>query len=167
MSQVTLSLSPLTRESFSPYGEVIEISSSNHCLPINYGQTVRHHGLAKVDVESNGGFPIISMFQSKKTELPFRLRVMERHPLGSQAIIPLGNHPYAVIVAEGSTFTPSNMRAFLAEPGQGVNIFKGVWHHFNLSLEGDGSFVVVDREGQGDNCEEVGLPLDMKYFLVE
>ena len=84
--------------------------------------------------------------------------MLERHPLGSQAFLPLGERPYLVVVAPpGAPPSPASVRAFLAAPGQGVNYAPGVWHHPLLALDAVSDFWVIDRAGPGDNCEEITL----------
>ena len=45
----TLTLQPLTRAAFEPFGDVIELDGAQH-FPINGGTTERFHDLARVDV---------------------------------------------------------------------------------------------------------------------
>ncbi|TDA86513.1 ureidoglycolate lyase, partial [Halomonas marinisediminis] len=93
--------------------------------------------------ESDGA-PIISLFRSTPLAQPISLRIMERHPLGSQAFYPLSPRPYLVVVAPPGDFDADKVKAFLAQPGQGVNYHKGVWHHFCLALEDVSDFLVID-----------------------
>ena len=83
--------------------------------------------------------------------------MFERHPLGSQSFVPLSGRPYLVAVAPAGDFDPAKIRLFRAEGHQGVHYRKGVWHHFLLVLDDDSDFLVIDRAGPGDNCEEVEL----------
>ena len=92
MADIQLTLEPLSREAFAPFGDVIEISDDNTVIPINYGLTERHHDLANVDVGDDGKV-IISLFRTQAATLPFRVEVMERHPQGSQAFIALSGIP--------------------------------------------------------------------------
>ena len=146
---------PLTAEAFAPFGSVIEASDEAVRLDINQGHAVRYDRLAEVDAADGGGAAAISLFRARPlAELV--LRVFERHPLGSQTFVPLSGRPYLVAVAPAGAFDPSAIRLFRAEPHQGVHYRKGVWHHFLLVLE-ESEFLVVDRTGPGDNCEEVEL----------
>lgn len=146
---------PLTAEAFAPFGSVIEASDAAVRLDINQGHAVRYDALAKVDVAGGGGFPVVSLFRAKPlAELV--LRSFERHPLGSQTFVPLGGGPYLVAVAPAGGFRAEAVRLFRAEGRQGVHYRKGVWHHFLLVLA-ESDFLVVDRAGPGDNCEEVVL----------
>lgn len=146
---------PLTAEAFAPYGEVLEPANAAEVRVINYGNTQRFHQLAGVEVGEGQG--LISIFRSNPLPRPIPLKVMEVHPLGSQAFMPLSPRPYLVVVAGHGEFDPANLRVFLAAPGQGVNYHKGCWHHYSLALEETSDFLVVDRDGPGNNCLEVFL----------
>jgi ureidoglycolate lyase len=143
----------LTREAFAPFGDVIDLDGAQH-FPINEGTTERYHDLANVDVYDQGGRPLINVFRGQPRRLPFEVKMVERHPLGSQAFIPLDQRPYAVIVAQGAEPHPDGLRAFITRGWQGVNYAKGVWHHPLIALETVSDFVVVDRGGEGHNLQE-------------
>ncbi|HYE28478.1 MAG TPA: ureidoglycolate lyase [Allosphingosinicella sp.] len=146
---------PLTAEAFAPFGSVIEASDEAVKLDINQGHAIRYDHLAEVDAADGGGVPVISLFRARPlAELV--LRSFERHPLGSQTFVPLSGRPYLVAVAPAGPFDPTRIRLFRAEPHQGVHYRKGVWHHFLLVLA-ESDFLVIDRAGPGDNCEEVEL----------
>ena len=81
--------------------------------------------------------------------------------MGSQAFVMLKGNPYVVIVAEAGDFDYTRLRAFLAMPNQGVNYHKGTWHHYCLGLNSINEFVVIDRGGEGPNCDEVEIPADL------
>ncbi|MDB5433186.1 MAG: ureidoglycolate lyase [Caulobacter sp.] len=149
----TLTPQPLTPEAFAPFGEVI-FADPAKAMDINYGNTVRFNDLARVAVD--GGHAIVSLFRSIPLE-PLELKIMERHPLGSQAFMPLNGRPYLVVVAPPGDLDPDKVQAFLAGPNQGVNYAPGVWHHFLLALGEVSDFLVIDREGPEDNCDEVEL----------
>lgn len=147
---------PLTAEIFAPFGDVIEASDRVRRIPINYGCTTRFHDLARLDVGEGGGHAIVSLFRAQPLSPPL-LKVFERHPLGSQAFVPLQGRPYLVAVAPAGAWDPAGVQVFRAEPSQGVNYRKGVWHHFLLALEAQSDFLVIDRDGPGDNLDEVDL----------
>lgn len=160
-----LKVRPLTRQAFAPFGDVIETRGARH-FPINNGTTERFHDLASVDVADGEGRPLISIFRGQPFELPIPIRMVERHPLGSQAFIPVSRLPYIVVVAdEECDGQPGKPLAFLADGTQGVNYAKGVWHHPLLSLQRESEFVVVDRGGQGANLEEFNY--DPDEWLIE
>jgi ureidoglycolate lyase len=147
---------PLTAEAFTAFGSVIEAGDSAVKLEINQGHAVRYDRLAEIEVADGGGTGAISLFRAKPLgELV--LKGFERHPLGSQTFVPLSGRPYLVAVAPAGAFDPASIRLFRAEGHQGVHYRKAVWHHFLLVLE-ECDFLVVDRAGPGDNCEEVELP---------
>lgn len=146
---------PLTAEAFAPFGSVIEASDAAVKIDINQGHAVRYDALAQVDVVDGGGEAVISLFRAKPLG-ELGLKMFERHPLGSQSFVPLGGRPYLVAVAPAGDFDVDAVRLFRAEGHQGVHYRKGTWHHFLLVLEGS-DFLVVDRAGPGENCEEVEL----------
>ncbi len=147
---------PLTAEAFAPFGSVIEASDAAVKLDINRGHATRYDQLAEIDAADGGGTGVISLFRARPLGEPV-LRAFERHPLGSQSFVPLSGRPYLVAVAPAGDFDPAKIRLFRAEAHQGVHYRKGVWHHFLLVFEAGSEFLVVDRAGPGDNCEEVEL----------
>ncbi|WP_250454250.1 ureidoglycolate lyase [Caballeronia sp. ATUFL_M2_KS44] len=154
----SLTLEPLTREAFAPFGDVIALEGARH-FPINAGTTERFHDLANVDIGfESGGRPLINVFRGQPRAQPVVITMMERHPLGSQAFVPLGDVRYLVVVAPAGEFDAANMRAFYVRGWQGVNYARGVWHHPLIVLDTPGDFIVVDRGGEQPNCDEIALP---------
>ena len=146
-----LAVEALSAHAFAAFGEVISPQQARKVYPINQGTSLRYHDIARVDVGDQAGRPLISIFRAEPRVLPFEVKMLERHPLGSQAFVPLSPAlRYLVVVAEHTDSAP---RAFLASAGQGVNFAKNVWHHPLLALDGGGDFLVVDRGGDGANCE--------------
>lgn len=145
---------PLTAAAFAPFGDVIEAGPGVPSFPINAGNTLRFHDLARIEPGPEGR-AILSIFRGQARAIPFPVEMMERHPLASQAFVPLAPRPYLVVVAPpGPAPTGADLKAFLAAPGQGVNYAPGVWHHPLLALEAESDFLVVDRAGPGANCDE-------------
>lgn len=156
-SERLLAVEPLTREAFSTFGDVIEASEWAHHFTINAGNTERYHDLAEIEPGADGRV-IVSIFRGLPRSLPFRIEMMERHPLASQAFIPMSGRPYLVVVApKGIAPGAGDLRAFIARADQGVNYAPGVWHHPLLALGAISDFIVVDRAGPGNNCEEIKL----------
>jgi ureidoglycolate lyase len=141
---------PLTAEAFAPFGAVIEASGASET--INYGATRKFAGRAHI-----AGDAAVHVYRSTPPSFPFALTVMENHPLGSQMFMPLGTRRYLVVVAPKGAFDADAIVAFVAGPGQGVNLAAGTWHHYNLALDGVSDFLVVDRDGPGENLEEIAL----------
>jgi len=148
---------PLTKEAFTAFGDVIEANLEANNFAINDGFTQRYHDLAKVDVNDNNGHVLINIFRSTPLDQPIAIKMMERHPKGSQAFIPMGTNDYLVVVAPAGEFDVNNIEVFIAKSNQGVNYHKGTWHHFCLALGGESDFLVVDRGGEGDNCDVLEL----------
>jgi ureidoglycolate lyase len=158
MSEILLRATPLTVENFRPFGDVIEIEGRDW-RSINEGTAQRFDDLAQVDVLEDGGRPLISIFKALPRSLPLRVRALERHPLSSQAFYPLETRPFLVVVAEdGPLLTPERVRVFLSSGTQGVNYRRNTWHHSLIALDAPARFLVIDRGGPEENCEEV--PVD-------
>lgn len=155
---------PLTREAFRPFGDVIEMEGSAH-YTINQGFTERFNDLAAVDVVAEGGSTNVSLFLGQPRPSPIEIRLMERHPLGSQIFIPLQDRPWLVLVA-ADVHDFESYRAFAASGRQGVNYAPNVWHHPLLVLDADSRFAVIDRKGPGNNLEEVWFAEDFVFALT-
>jgi ureidoglycolate lyase len=152
MSRI-LAVEPLTIEAFEPFGDVIEPDNAREIRLINGGTTTRFHDLAPVDVAAGGGHPLISIFRGKPFAFPVAITMMERHPLGSQAFMPLSDRPYLIAVAPDENGRPGTPRLFLGR-ARGIAYRRDTWHHPLLALEAVSDFLVVDRGGDGVNLEE-------------
>ncbi|WP_112312057.1 ureidoglycolate lyase [Pseudogemmobacter bohemicus] len=147
---------PLTAEAFAPFGEVIEATGPFRL--INDGLCQRHHDRARLDFGTDTtppGRAGISVFSATPRALPYEFDLIERHPDGSQAFLPLSEHPFLVIVSDGPDAVP---RAFLTNGAQGVNLHRGIWHGVLTPLSPPGLFAVVDRIGESRNLEEYRYP---------
>ncbi len=151
----TIRPEPLTAHAFAPFGDVLEAAGPPDRM-INEGLCARFHDRARLDF-GPGGRPGLSIFRAEPRTLPYRLDLLERHPEGSQAFIPMSEHPFLVIVAPDDNGTPGRPRAFLSAPHQGINFHRGVWHGVLTPLHRPGLFAVVDRIGQTPNLEEYRL----------
>jgi ureidoglycolate lyase len=148
-----LPVEPLTRQAFAPFGQVLETAGAEHFL-INEGTTTRFHALAAAEVGAEGR-AIISIFRGTRRPDPIRIAMLERHPLGSQAFMPLAAHDWLVVVAEQAQ--AEALRCFRASGAQGVQYRTNVWHHPLLVLAPEHDFLIVDRQGPGTNLEEIRL----------
>lgn len=152
-----LDAQPLTAEAFSDFGDVIA-RCDDRSFPINSGRTQRHHDLAKVEALGDEARVLVSIFVSQPVTLPLELTFLERHPQGSQAFMPLNGERFLIVVAPpGDTIDPGDVRAFVTDGRQGVNYKAGTWHAIQSVLETEGEFLVVDRGGAGNNCEEYNI----------
>ncbi|MEM1005731.1 MAG: ureidoglycolate lyase [Pseudomonadota bacterium] len=152
----------LTAQAFAPFGDVIEATGVADKI-INQGQCKRFHDRA--DLEFSDGRGGISLFSANPRGLPYRLEMVERHPDGSQAFIPMTYQPFLVVVATDDSGRPGQVRAFQTVPGQAVNYHQGIWHGVLTPLHAPGLFAVVDRIGDGANLEEFWF--DDPYEVVE
>ncbi len=152
-----LKVKPLTKQAFAPFGDVIEIDGAERRL-INNGTTERFHDLARVEAAGTQARVLVNIFRGQPFKAPIDIAMMERHPYGSQAFIPLQQRPFLVVVAEDANGTPAAPHVYLARGHQGVNYGRNVWHHPLLSLDAVSDFLVVDRYGREDNLEEYFFP---------
>jgi ureidoglycolate lyase len=159
----TIVAEPLTREAFAPFGQVIELDGAHH-YPINGGMAERYHDLAKIELGGPDPRPLLSIFRGNPYTLPLTLKLVERHPLGSQAFYPLSPRPFLVVAALDERGAPATPRAFLTGPGQGVNIAMNTWHGVLTPLDEPADFLIVDRGGEGNNLEE--FVFDQPYTVV-
>ena len=161
-----IEIEPLTRGAFAPFGEVIETDGAERRL-INEATAERFHALAHADVNAEGGRAILSLFRASRRQFPFPVRMLERHPLGSQAFHPLSDHHWLVVVGLGHDRPdPDSIRCLRATGRQGVNYARNAWHHPVLVLEPSQDFIVVDREGPGGNLQECWLERAAEQRLI-
>jgi ureidoglycolate lyase len=161
----SLNIKPLTGEGFAPFGDVIEMEG-HQSSPMNYGMAERYHALAEVETLGDDARAIISLVKSSQYALPHTVDIMERHPQGSQAFIPLNETPFIVIVAPADNeLNPSAIQAFRSNGKQGINYHRGVWHCPLLTPFAQMNFILVERAGSGNNCDEVGLDAEQQYLL--
>jgi ureidoglycolate lyase len=153
---MTLKTEALTRETFAPFGDVLDAKGDYDKL-INQGLCQRFHDRAKLDFAD--GRAGISVFHAQCRTLPYTLTLLERHPDGSQAFIPMSEDPFLVITAPDVGGQPGQPRAFITAPGQAINLHRGIWHGVLTPISGNGLFAVIDRIGSGTNLEEYLLPV--------
>lgn len=144
---------PLTRAAFQPFGEVLE-TAGRESAAINQGYAQKFADLARVETPA-GRQAQLSVYRSQPVSLPFLLQELECHPLASQAFFPLHSRPFPVVVAPaGEPPRPTAVRVFMTNGRQGVNLHPGVWHHWQLSLDRESDYLVIDCEGAGANLRQ-------------
>ena len=158
----------ITRENFSAYGDLI---SANAIKPmdINAGYAKRFHDLAKINTSKDKGETIVSIFSALKRSFPMKIDMMEKHPLGSQAFVPMKETIFLSFVAPpGDVPKINKIQSFIIPPKMGINYKPGIWHFPLISTE-DTNFLVIDRKGSGENLtihkfekEEIILEYDKK-----
>lgn len=152
---------PISQVAFAPFGDLIDCSGAPDKI-INQGLCGRYHDRA--DLDFTDGTAGISLFQAELRVLPLKLEMVERHPQGSQAFIPMSMDGFVVIVAQDMSGKPARPLAFQTEPGQVINFHKNTWHGVLTPISGAGLFAVVDRIGTGDNLQEYWF--DAPYEVV-
>jgi len=152
----TIRAEPLTGEAFAEFGDVIEANGSPNFM-INEGRCGRFHDLARPELADETGHVSLSVGKSDAVDLPLILDLMERHPLGSQAFIPMEGTQFVVIVAPDDGGVPGTPRAFRTSGTQGIQYRANCWHGVLAPLTGPSDFLIVDRVGTGENLEEYRL----------
>ena len=145
---------PLTRGAFGAFGDVIDAASAATRYPINGGKAERYHALARPEATGTDGHVLISIVRGTPYDFPMTLTMVERHPFGSQAFVPLSPRPFLVVVCPDQRGIPGQPHAFITRAGQGVNYRRNVWHGVLTPIGEDQDFLVVDRGGEGPNLEE-------------
>jgi len=144
-------IQPLTKDAFAPFGDVLDTAGTPDKV-INQGKCGRYHDRATLDF--NSGRAGISLFKAEPRSLPLSLQMVERHPDGSQAFIPMSEHGFLIVVAPDNDGVPGTPIAFESAAGQSINFHRGTWHGVLTPLSEPGLFAVVDRIGTGANLEE-------------
>ena len=148
--KITIRPVKITRKNFSKFGELID-TTKRKPLIINNGYAKRFHDLGKINTSSKKGNPIISIFSAKKRIFPMKIDMMEKHPLGSQAFIPMEKTTFIVFVApKGKKPDVNKIKSFIIPKQTGINYKPGIWH-FPLISNKNMNFLVIDRKGRGNN----------------
>ena len=157
---------PLTRAAFAPFGDVIDTEGGEH-FKINGGKCVRHHALATAEATGDNARVVLNLFKATPYDFPLKLTMVERHPFGSQAFVPLSPRPFLVVVSADENGRPGTPNAFLTAPGQGVNYKRNLWHGVLTPIGEKQDFLVVDRAGDGVNLEEFFFETPYEIRLPE
>ncbi len=140
----------ITKDNFSSFGDIISTKDVKP-IDINEGYAKRFDNLADIDISNDNGKAIVSIFSALKRNFPMKIDMMEKHPLGSQAFIPMKETTFLVLVApQGDKPDIKMIKSFIVPPGIGINYKPGIWH-FPLISTVDMNFLVVDRKGPGNN----------------
>ena len=140
----------INRSNFSDYGDLISASDINP-IDINAGYAKRFDNLANLNTSKDGGKAIVSIFSALKRKFPMKIDMMEKHPLGSQAFIPMKETTFLCFVAPpGDSPDINKIQSFIIPPKNGINYKPGIWHFPLISTE-DTNFLVIDRKGNGEN----------------
>ena len=150
-----MKIETLTKEAFAPFGDVVEIEGAQH-YTINQGFAERFNNIANIDVNTEGGEVNVSIFTAIPRPTPIEIKLMERHPLGTQLFYPLQNEDWLVLVCD-DPLREDSYRLFQAGGKQGVNYGRNIWHH-PLLVHSESRFLIVDRKGPGHNLQEIILP---------
>ncbi len=149
---ITITPKKITKENFAKFGELITTDDIKP-ISINDGYAKRYDGIANLDTSKDNGETTISIFSAIKRKFPMNIDMMEQHPLGSQAFIPMKETTFLSFVAPNADKPDlDKIEAFIIPPGLGINYKTGTWH-FPLIATEDMKFLVIDRKGSGDNLK--------------
>ena len=141
---------PITKNNFSQFGDMISTSEIKP-IEINNGYAKRYDGIANLNTSKDNGETTISIFSALKRNFPMKIDMMEKHPLGSQAFIPMKETIFLSFVAPpGESPNINKIQSFIIPPKMGINYKPGIWHFPLISTE-DTNFIVIDRKGKGEN----------------
>ena len=164
MTERIIKPTPMTKENFSKFGDMIGTENIKP-IEINNGYANRFDDIAKIDTANNNGETTISIFSALKRSFPMKVDMMEKHPLGTQAFIPMKETTFLTLVApEGKKLEIDKIESFVVPKGKGVNYKTGIWHFPLISTE-DMDFLVVDRKGPGENL--IVENLDQEKILLK
>ncbi len=151
-----LSVRPLTPPAFAPFGRVVGVAGQDPALTgrvINGGNALRYDLLTDLQMQAQGGQPMLALFRAQPRCFPLSVTAMERHMLGARAFLPLGTQRFIVVVAPaGDPPTPGQLQAFVSDGRQGIVLAPGTWHHALLAIDG-GDFAVLERRASIEDCE--------------
>ena len=140
----------INRSNFAAFGDLISTKDINS-MDINAGYAKRFDNLADLNTSKDGGETIVSIFSALKRTFPMTVDMMEKHPLGSQAFIPMKETTFLCFVApQGKSPEINKIQSFIIPPKNGINYKPGIWHFPLISTE-DTNFLVIDRKGKGEN----------------
>jgi len=140
----------INKKNFSKFGQIIDTSKKSY-FNINNGYAKRYDNLVKIDTSKKKGKTIVSIFSARKRMFPMKIDMMEKHPLGSQAFIPMKETSFLVFVApKGNRPNLKKIESFRIPKQTGINLNPGIWH-FPLISTKHMNFLVIDRKGKGKN----------------
>jgi ureidoglycolate lyase len=150
-----MKIEKLTKRAFAPFGDVVELEGAHH-YSINQGFAERFNDLTHIDVTTEGGSVNIAIFTAIPRPAPIAIKLMERHPLGTQLFYPLQNENWLVLVC-ADPHKLESYHLFEATGNQGINYARNIWHH-PLLVHRPNRFFIIDRKGPGHNLDEIELP---------
>ena len=140
----------ITRKNFANYGDLISSDDINP-MDINAGYAKRFDNLANISTSKDEGKTIVSIFSALKRTFPMKIDMMEKHPLSSQAFVPMKETTFLSFVASpGESPDIRKIQSFIIPSKKGINYKPGIWHFPLISTE-DTNFLVIDRKGSGEN----------------
>lgn len=147
---------PLTRESFTPFGHVLEITPAlGEGKPVNMGTARRHNAVLDIEnLRPNAKLNICAFRCQPSQPGKFPVVELEKHQHSGQLFVPLNATRYLVAVAHGKD-TPDldTLQVFLAHGRQGVCYGPGIWHQPMIVFDVETDFsCFVWEDGTAEDC---------------
>lgn len=159
----------LNPAAFAPFGDVVSSGMRDRGSSANQGTALRFDWAARLENKREGAKPNLAVFRSTPQELPFTVKLLERHPSSSQAFLPMLCSEFLIIVAPSlSDGAPDveKLRAFLCRSAQGINYRPGTWHHPIVAIKDAAEFAMLAWEdGTAADCEERKLAAPIAISL--
>mgnify|MGYP003305404741 FL=1 len=115
--------------------------------------TKSYFDLANIEIDGEDKRVRLNLFEAKKRIFPLKIDMLENHPFSSQVFLPLGNHPFIVVVCPASAKPNLNdLNIFRVDNGFGINFKPRVWHFPLISIE-DAKFITIDKKNDEGNLE--------------
>lgn len=147
---------PLTPESFAPYGQVIMADKG---VP-EYVAWIGHIGNLRPEAKLN-----VTFMSFAPADYPARMTKFERHPFSHQMFVPLERTNHLVVVCsalENGDPDLATIKAFHASGGQTVIYTANVWHTPRTILYESGSFIML-RWDAGTRTDTEFFNLDQPF----
>ena len=87
----------ITHKNFKKFGDLISTRKAKP-IKINNGYAKRFDNLCRINTSLKKGNTSMSIFAAKKRKFPMNIKMMEKHPLGSQAFVPMSETKFFVFV---------------------------------------------------------------------
>ena len=156
----------ITRKNFRKFGDLISVKKKKS-ININDGYAKRFDNLCRINTSSKKGKTIMSIFSAKKRKFPMNIKMMEKHPLGSQAFVPMNETTFLVFVApKGKRPNTKKIESFIVPKQTGINYKPGIWH-FPLISSKNMNFLVIDRKGIGNNLKIYNFKNEKISFKIK
>ena len=162
--KMNLEIKKITKKNFLQYGQLIS-TNDIESKKINKNTTNSFYDLVDIEVFGHDKKIRVNIFKAKKRNFPLKIDMLENHPLGSQAFIPLQKTNFIVVVAPIAPKPDINLiEAFYLSSEEGVNFKAKVWHFPLIAIQ-DSNFLIIDKKVEKNNLEIFSFKNNEKILL--